>query len=335
MKFYLRRITFYLITVWAAISINFLLPRLMPGDPAAIMIGKMRRATGGRELSPQVIQQIYTMLGADKNTSMWEQYVAYWGRLLHGDLGLSSTRYPYSVAELIGQALPWTLFMVGTATVISFVLGIFGGAWVGWKRGTWLDQLVPFTALLQSIPYFWLALILVAIFSVQLGLLPIIGAYDTFEFPSGSELSWAFVGSAMRYAFLQGLTIVISSVGGWLLGMRNMMVSTMSEDFVLTAEAKGLKPSRIRNRYVARNAAIPSLAGFSIALAFVVAGSIVTEQVFSYPGIGKLMIQAVQGLDYTLMQGVFLVITLTVLLANFLMDMLYGFIDPRVRNDNV
>ena len=332
MKFYLRRIAFYVITVWAAVSLNFLLPRMMPGDPAAIMIGKLRRASGGRELSPQVIEDIYALLGADRNTSPWEQYLAYWGRLLHGDLGLSSTRYPYPVVELIGNALPWTLFMVGTATVISFILGIVGGAWVGWKRGTWLDHLVPATALLQSIPYFWLALVLVAVFSVQLGWLPIVGAYDPFEFPSGPEWSWDFFVSALQHAFLPALTIVISSIGGWLLGMRNMMVSTMSEDFVVTAEAKGLRPSRIRDRYAARNAAIPSLAGFSIALAFVVAGSIVTEQVFSYPGIGKLMIQSVQGLDYTLMQGVFLVITLTVLAANFLMDLLYGLIDPRVRS---
>jgi peptide/nickel transport system permease protein len=332
MKFYLRRIAFYVITVWAAVSLNFLLPRMMPGDPAAIMIGKLRRASGGRELSPQVIEDIYALLGADKNTSPWDQYLAYWGRLLHGDLGLSSTRYPYPVVELIGNALPWTLFMVGTATVISFILGIVGGAWVGWKRGTWLDHLVPATALLQSIPYFWLALVLVAVFSVQLGWLPIVGAYDPFEFPSGPEWSWDFFVSALQHAFLPALTIVISSIGGWLLGMRNMMVSTMSEDFVVTAEAKGLRPSRIRDRYAARNAAIPSLAGFSIALAFVVAGSIVTEQVFSYPGIGKLMIQSVQGLDYTLMQGVFLVITLTVLAANFLMDLLYGLIDPRVRS---
>ena len=158
MRFYLRRVAFYVITIWAAVSLNFLLPRMMPGDPAAIMIGKLRRASGGRELSPQVIQDIYALLGAGNTTSPWQQYLAYWTRLLHGDLGLSSTRYPYPVLELIGNALPWTLFMVGLATVLSFVLGIAGGAFVGWKRGTWLDQLVPATSLLQSIPYFWLAL---------------------------------------------------------------------------------------------------------------------------------------------------------------------------------
>nr|WP_300150094.1 ABC transporter permease [Propionicimonas sp.] len=332
MPFYLRRVGFYLVTLWAAISLNFVLPRMMPGDPAAIMLGKLRRASGGRPLSEEAVRSVHLLLGADKTTPLWDQYLAYWGRMLTFDLGISSTRYPYTVSSLIASALPWTLVLVGTATLISFVLGIVVGAWVGWRRGTWLDHLVPVTTLLQSIPYFWLALVLVAVFSVQLGLLPIVGGYDVFGFPSGPEWSWAFVASAFEHAILPAVTIVISSVGGWLLGMRNMMVSTMSEDYVLTAEAKGLRPGRIRDRYAARNAAIPSLAGFGIALAFVVAGSIVMEQVFSYPGIGKLMIQAVQNLDYALMQGVFLVITLTVLLANFVMDLIYGWIDPRVRS---
>jgi len=321
MSFYLRRVAFYLVTLWAAISLNFLLPRLLPGDPAKIMLGKLRRANGGRPLSEETVQAITSILGAEKGMSLWDQYLAYWGRLLHGDLGVSSTRYPAPVADLIASALPWTIILVGVATVISFLLGVVVGAWVGWRRGTWLDHLVPVTTVFQSIPYFWLALVLVAVFAVQLGLFPIVGGYDVFAFPAGPEWSWAFVGS------------VLSSVGGWLLGMRNMMVSTMSEDYVVTAEAKGLRPGRIRSRYAGRNAAIPSLAGFGITLGFVVAGSIVMEQVFSYPGIGKLMIQAVQGLDYALMQGVFLVITLTVLAANFFMDLIYGFIDPRVRHN--
>lgn len=330
MSFYARRIGFYLVTLWAAVSLNFFLPRLLPGDPAAIMLGKLRRANGGRPLSEETIASIHAILGQGGG-SLWEQYLAYWGRLFAGDLGVSSTRYPTPVVELIGGALPWTVVLVGTATVISFILGIAIGAWVGWKRGTWLDQLIPATTMLQSIPYFWLALVLVAVFSVQLGLLPIVGGYDVFGFPDGPEWSGAFLGSAIVHAILPAITIVLSSVGGWLLGMRNMMVSTMSEDYVVTAEAKGLRPGRIRTRYAARNAAIPSLAGFGIALGFVVAGSIVMEQVFSYPGIGKLMIQSVQGLDYALMQGVFLVITLTVLAANFVTDLVYGFIDPRVR----
>jgi peptide/nickel transport system permease protein len=330
MKFYARRIGFYVVTLWATISLNFLLPRLLPGDPADIMIAKMQRAGG--EISETQIRNIKALLGGT-DQSMWEQYVNYWSRLLQGDLGISITKYPTPVVDLIGAALPWTVILVGLATLISFILGVGIGAWVGWRRGTWVDHLVPFTTVLQSIPYFWLALVLIAVFSVGLGWFPIIGGYDVFEFPEGPEWSWAFISNAIYHGFLPALTIVLSSVGGWLLGMRNMMVSTVSEDYIVTAEAKGLKPMRILRTYATRNAAIPSIAGFSISLGFVVAGSIVMEQVFTYPGVGKLMIQSVQNSDYALMQGVFLVITIAVLAANFIMDLVYGFIDPRARHN--
>lgn len=330
MKFYARRIAFYVVTLWATISLNFLLPRLLPGDPADILLAKMQRAGG--EINETTVRNIKTLLGGD-TSSMWDQYVAYWGRMLQGDLGVSITKYPAPVTDLIAAALPWTVILVGLATVISFVLGVGIGAWVGWRRGTWVDHLVPFTTVLQSIPYFWLALVLVAIFSVALGWFPIFGGYDVWAFPEGPEWSWAFIGSAVYHGFLPALTIVLSSVGGWLLGMRNMMVSTVSEDYIVTAEAKGLKPVRILRTYATRNAAIPSIAGFGISLGFVVAGSIVMEQVFTYPGIGKLMIQSVQNSDYALMQGVFLVITIAVLAANFIMDIVYGFIDPRARHN--
>lgn len=330
MKFYARRIGFYAVTLWATISLNFLLPRLMPGDPADIMISKLQRAGG--EVSETTIRNIKLLLGSD-DSSLWEQYLGYWGRMFQGDLGVSVTRYPTPVTEMIAEALPWTLVLVGTATIISFILGVGLGAWAGWKRGTWVDHIIPATTILQSIPYFWLALVLVSVFATGLGLFPIFGGYDVFEFPDGPEFSWAFIADAARHALLPAITIVLSSVGGWLFGMRNMMVSTLAEDYITTAEAKGLRPRRILTTYAARNAAIPSIAGFSITLGFVVAGSIVMEQVFTYPGVGKLMFQAVTNSDYALMQGVFLVITIAVLAANFFMDLVYGFIDPRARQN--
>ncbi|UJP11560.1 ABC transporter permease [Microbacterium sp. KUDC0406] len=331
MKFYARRIGFYAFTLWAAISLNFLLPRLMPGDPADIMIAKMQRAGG--EVSESTIRNIKMLLGGD-DAPLWQQYFQYWGQMFRGDLGVSVTKFPTPVSELIADALPWTLILVGTATIISFVLGLVLGAWTGWKRGTWVDHLIPATTVLQSIPYFWLALILVFIFAVTLGWFPMFGGYDVFEFPDGPEASWAFFADAFRHAILPAITIVISTAGGWLFGMRNMMVSTLAEDYVVTAEAKGLRPRRIMTTYAARNAAIPSIAGFSITLGFVVAGSIVMEQVFTYPGIGKLMFQAVTNNDYALMQGLFLVITIAVLGANFFMDLVYGFVDPRARQND-
>ncbi|MDR2998988.1 MAG: ABC transporter permease [Microbacterium sp.] len=330
MKFYLRRIGFYAVTLWAAISLNFLLPRLMPGNPADIMIAKMQRA--GQDVSEDTIRNIKQLLGGD-DTPLWQQYLNYWNQILHGDLGVSVVAYPEPVTSLIGAALPWTLLLVGTATVISFILGVGLGAWAGWKRGTWVDNIIPATTILQSIPYFWMALILVSVFAVGLGWFPIFGGYDVFTYPDGPEWSWAFIQDALAHAILPAITIVVSSVGGWLFGMRNMMVSTLSEDYIVTAEAKGLRPRRIMGMYAARNAAIPSIAGFSITLGFVVAGSIVMEQVFTYPGVGRLMFQAVISKDYALMQGVFLVITIAVLAANFFMDLIYGFVDPRARQN--
>lgn len=196
-----------------------------------------------------------------------------------------------------------------------------------------MDNIIPATTLMQSVPYFWIAMLLVYFLAVGAGWFPSLWGYDVRAFKAGPEMSWAFVGSVVKHGSLPALTIVISSVGGWLLGMRNMMVSTLAEDYITTAEAKGLKPRRIFMAYAVRNAAMPSFAGFAITLGFVVAGSVVMEQVFTYPGIGKLLIQSVQNSDYSLMQGVFLVITLSVLVANFLMDMFYGLIDPRARHN--
>ncbi|WP_019147392.1 ABC transporter permease [Timonella senegalensis] len=328
MKYYLRRITFYVITLWAAISLNFLIPRLMPGDARTIFVDKLLRKGG--EITPAMEKSIDLLFGAS-DASIWQQYFEYWGKLFQGDLGVSLTKFPAPVTELIGSALPWTLALVGLATIISFILGVGIGAFAGWKRGTAADGIIPGMTLMQSVPYFWLALILISVFSVNLAIFPIIGGYSLRDFPAGPEMTWEFMKSAIYHGTLPAITIVLASVGGWVLGMRNMMVSTLSEDYITTAEAKGLKRSRVFFWYATRNAALPSLAGFGISLGFVVAGSIVMEQVFTYPGIGKLMINAVQDKDFALMQGVFLVITLTVLAANFIMDLIYGFIDPRAR----
>jgi peptide/nickel transport system permease protein len=218
--------------------------------------------------------------------------------------------------------------LVGISTILAAGLGVLLGAIVGWKPGSWLDSLVPATTLLSAVPYFWLALLLVYVLSTLLGWFPVQGGYDVALTPGWNG---EFIGSAIRYGFLPALTIVLASIGGWLLGMRNMMVSTLSEDYVLTAQAKGLKPRTILRSYAARNAMLPSVAGFAISLGFVVSGSVITEQVFSYPGIGSKLLSAVTNNDYALMQGLFLFITLAVLGANLIVDLFYGLIDPRTR----
>lgn len=326
MNYVLRKLGFYLVALWAAVTLNFLIPRLMPGDPIDILLAKLEQRGG--EVDPTVRRSYELLLGTTGDEPLWRQYLDYLGKISQGDLGISISQYPARVSDVIGQSLPWTVVLVGLATLISFLLGVGLGAVVGWRPGSWLDGLVPVTTLLAAVPYFWLALVLVLIFASTLGWLPVQGGYDVVLDPGWSL---AFIGSAIQYGLLPAVTIVLSSIGGWLLGMRNMMVSTLSEDYILTAQAKGLRNRRIMTVYAARNAVLPSVAGFAISLGFVVGGSLIAEQVFSYPGIGFKLLMAVQNNDYALMQGIFLVITLAVLGANLLVDLLYGVIDPRTR----
>ncbi|MBL1068762.1 ABC transporter permease [Streptomyces sp. 7-21] len=329
MRYYARKLGFYLVALWAALTLNFFIPRLMPGNPVDTLLAKLQQRGGS--VDPAVRESYELLLGTDTGEPLWHQYAAYLGNLLRGDLGVSVSAFPEDVSYVISQSLPWTVALVGIATLLSFLLGVTLGAIVGWKRGTWLDSLVPATTVLSAVPYFWLALILVLVFSSQLGWFPLLQGYDV---TLTIGWNWEFIQSALYHGTLPALTIVISSVGGWLLGMRNMMVSTMDEDYVLTARAKGLRNRRIMTRYAARNAVLPSVAGFAVSLGFVVAGSIITEQVFSYPGIGGKLLQAVENNDYALMQGIFLVITIAVLGANLVVDLLYGLIDPRTRAEN-
>jgi peptide/nickel transport system permease protein len=326
MGYYLRKFAFYLVALWAAVTLNFFIPRMMPGDPVDILMAKLQQRGGSVE--PGARRAYELLLGADSDEPLFRQYLSYLGNMLRGDFGISVSDFPTPVSTVIATSLPWTITLVGVATVLAVLLGLVLGMFVGWRRGTWLDSLVPATTVLSAVPYFWLALLLVAGLGSALGWFPLIGGYDVVLTPGWNG---EFVRSAVYHGVLPALTIVISSAGGWLLGMRNMMVSTMAEDYVLTARAKGLAERRVMLWYAARNAVLPSVAGFAISLGFVVAGSIITEQVFAYPGIGSKLLQAVQNNDYALMQAIFLVITVAVLAANFAVDLLYGVIDPRTR----
>jgi peptide/nickel transport system permease protein len=326
-RFLLRKVGFYLIAAWVALTLNFLLPQLIPGNPVEVLIAKMQQAGP----TPPDEAQILTKLLGLGTGNIFQKYWGYLDSLAHLRLGLSVSDFPTPVTTEISSSIYWTLILVGTATVISFVLGIVLGTLAGWKRGTKLDAIIPATTLLTAMPYFWFGLILVYVFATNVfHILPASNGYNT-----NSSLvpgwSWAFFGSAVQHAILPALSIIVTSVGGWLLGMRNMMVATLSDDYVVAAEAKGLRSSRIMIGYAARNAVLPSISGFAISLGFVVSGAIAMEYVFSYPGIGFKLVQAVGSDDYPLMQGIFLVITLAVLAANLIVDLLYGIIDPRTR----
>ncbi|MEC5183908.1 peptide/nickel transport system permease protein [Cryobacterium sp. MP_3.1] len=323
MRFFLRRTAFYAFTAWAAITINFFLPRMMKGDPVSAYLQKNQ----GR-ISPEAIDSLRTLFGLDSNKSMFEQYLDYWQLLFSGDLGRSFSKGLAPVTDVIASAIPWTVGLVGIATVISFVVGTAIGAFIGWRRGSRADGIVPVATFFSTVPYFWMGLIAIAIFSTTLGWFPASHAYDKGTQPS---LTLEFAGQVIQHGFLPALTLVIGSLGGWILGMRNMMITVLDEDYVTVAQAKGLKPSRVLVNYAARNASLPQLSSFAMSLGFIVGGTLVMELVFSYPGAGKLLLDATTAKDYPLMQGLFLVITLAVLVANILADVAYAILDPRTR----
>jgi peptide/nickel transport system permease protein len=327
MRYYLRKLGFYLVAAWIAVTLNFLLPRLVQGNPVEIILAKTR---GQAPLPPSAKRALELQFGVSHDPLI-VQYWHYLQNIVTGNFGLSVTFYPTPVSTVIGQALPWTLVLVGLATVISYLMGVLFGSYLGWRRGTWTDGLLPFSTFVSAIPYFWLAIILVFIFGSTLGWFPVSGGYDPSTLPG---FNWPFLGSAIYYGILPAFTIVLASVSAQVLSTRNMMVSTMAEDYVTTARAKGLRPRRVFGSYAMRNALLPSVAGFALSLGFIVNGSVVTESVFNYPGVGFTLLQAVQNQDYPLMQGLFLVITLAVLGANLAVDVVYGFIDPRTRLAN-
>ena len=323
MRFLLRRLGFYVVAIWIAITLNFLLPRLMPGDPVQQLFARTKQ-----QANPQSIAAMRAAFGVDTHASLLAQYGTYLSDVLHGNLGTSITYFPDTVSSVIRSALPWTLALVGTATIISFVVGTLLGIFTAWRRGTWVDHLLPISAFFSAIPYFWLGAVAIFIFAEKLGWFPLSGAYNPNISPS---FSWDFISSALNYGILPALTIIVSSLSGWLLGMRNVMLTTMPEDYVLLAQAKGLSNRRVIFSYAARNAMLPNLSSFALSVGFVVGGAILTEIVFSYPGVGYVLYQAVTNQDFPLMQGLFLIITVMVLLANLLADLAYIALDPRTR----
>lgn len=323
MRHLLRRISFYLVALWASITINFLIPRLAPGDPTGVLMARFQ----GR-MSPQAIYSLQLQFGIS-NDPLWIQYGRYLVNLLHGDLGTSFTYFPTPVATVLAQEVPWTLALVGVSVIISFTLGTLIGVLIAWRRGSLMDSILPpFLTFFSAIPYFWLALIALYVLAYTLNWFPLNGGYDT-SVTVGPNID--FLTSAITHALLPALTIVLASIAGWMLNMRNSMITTLTEDYVLLAEAKGLSEVRVMLAYAARNAILPNVTGFALSLGFVVGGSLLTEVVFSYPGIGYALLQAAQNSDYPLLQGIFLLIAVAVLGANFIADLAYVALDPRVR----
>jgi len=322
MPFILRRLGFYVVAAWVALTVNFFLPRWVPGNAVEAIMSKFP------SLQPAAYHALEAMLGVGNGGSIWHQYGSYLVDVLHLNFGISSSEYPAHVSTLLAQTIPWTLVLVGTATVIAFFLGTLLGILAGWRHGGWLERLLPGLMFLQAIPYFFLALLLLYLLAVNVHIFPMGQGYAGGLIPGWN---WSFISSAFFHSLLPAFTIVITSVAGWMLQMRNVMITTIGEDYVLAAQAKGLRNRRVIFSYAARNALLPQLQGFGLALGFVVSGAIVMEIVFSYPGIGLLLLNSVTSDDYPLTQAIFLVITFAVLIANLIVDLVIVAVDPRVR----
>jgi peptide/nickel transport system permease protein len=324
MRYLLSRVGFYLVALWGSLTINFLLPRLAPGDPASSLLSRM-----SGQLTPAQLNAIKVIYGVNTHASLARQYLSYLNELIHGNLGISTAYFPTPVSTVIESAIWWTVLLGVSSLVIGFALGVGLGILVAWRRATVVDSVVtPSTVFMASVPYFWLATAAVFVFGIKLNWLPVSHSYNIEQIPS---FTWSFISDVAVHAVLPVATIVAVSVGNWLIVMRSSMISVLSEDYITMATAKGLSPLRIALNYGARNALLPVTTSAGIAVGFIVSGALLTEVVFSYSGVGYLLYTAVEGLDYPLIQGLLLIITVGVLGANLLVDLAYVLLDPRVR----
>jgi len=320
---WLAQVGLYVLTVWAVLTLNFLLPRVMPGDP----IAALQDPASTRYLAdPDARARLAAYYGLDR--PLIEQYRRYLIGVAAWDLGWS-IRLNAPVAELIGTHLPWTLLLTVPSLLIASAISILAGTHAGWVRGSAADRglLVAFTAL-HTLPVFFVGVLALLLFGVRLGWFPLAGS--TTPFRSGVTAWWR-VGDIVRHWALPAATLTTELLGARFLLMRNSMVATLGEDYMLVARAKGLPERAVKYRHGLRNAILPFVTALSAQLGFAVAGAIFIETLFAYPGMGRLMFEAVGARDYPVLEGVFLVIALSVLSINLLTDLAYGRLDPRAR----
>jgi peptide/nickel transport system permease protein len=324
MKFLLKRLSFYGLAAFFAVTLNFLLPRLMPGDAAGAMFARFQ----GR-LSPEALEALRRAFGTGGGP-LYQQYFKYVWDLLHGDFGISINQFPAPVIDVVWTGLGWTVLVAGTALLLGFILGTGLGVAAGWRRGGLLDSVLPpALAFIGAFPYFWLAMGMLFLFGFEWRWVPLRHAYSDGASP---EWSLTFFADVARHAALPVFTVIVATLGGWMMGMRSTMVSVLGTEYLALGRAKGLSVYRLAWRYAARNALLPNVTSLGMSLGFVLGGSLLTEVVFSYPGLGFLMVQAVRSQDFPVMQGLFLMITLAVLTANAAVDVVTTVIDPRTRS---
>jgi peptide/nickel transport system permease protein len=323
MAFLLRRLTFYIAAFLAAATINFFLPRVMPGDPIEMMF-----ASAGSELSLENLNALKLTFGFI-DAPLGEQYLRYLQSVFTGDLGRSIKYFPLPVTELLARALVWTVGLVGIATLVSFALGTMLGIMAAWRRGTLFDTVVSVLAIFSSsVPAVVVSLITLFVFGYTLGWFPNGYAADPMLDPA---FNWAYASSVLYHGTLPMLTMVIVLTGGFAVTMRNNMINLLGDDYIVMGRAKGLSDSNVMIWYAARNALLPTVSSLAIAVGAVLSGSLITEVVFNYPGLGNTLYQGILARDYPVIQGQLLIMTAAMLVANFTVDLSYVLLDRRLK----
>src|SRR5437868_6923697 len=321
MRYLARRGGLFLVTLWAALTVNFIIPRVMPGNEADAVLATFRG------INPAARHALQIQFGTNTHQSVLADYGDYLHNIFSGQFGLTAQGVP--VMSEIGSKLPWTLGLVGITTIIAFAIGTTVGIYSAWRRGGRLDAILPPTLFITStVPVFFVGLLLIYVFAIKLGWFPLGGNYSIGTTPAFSA---SFIGDVLKHAVLPGLSLVVVTAGLWVYSMRNNMITTIAEDYVKTARAKGLRTQRMMYDYAARNAILPNLTGFAMQLGYVLGGAIVIEYLFSYPGLGYLFYTASTNHDLPLMEGLFLFYTLAVLVCVLIADLLTAVLDPRTR----
>jgi peptide/nickel transport system permease protein len=326
LSYVLKRLGMFLLTVWMGATIIFIVPRLAPGDPVTATIGRMISQGGSVENSDQLIEAWRERFGLDQSLPI--QYIRYLGNLARFDTGYSLAFFPAEVDDLVAKAMPWTLFLVSIATIISFFAGNAVGALMAWRPiPRWIRQVLPASIVFTAIPPFMLGILLIYVFAFELELLPFAGAYDRSLTPG---LNLAFILSVLEHAILPATAIVLTTMGFWALGMRGMMITIDGQDYMVLAEAKGLRPGRIFTRYGIRNGILPQMTALALTLGSIAAGSVIVEYIFTYPGMGYLLYQGIINSDFNLVAGIVFYLIMGVSLAVLILDLAYPLIDPRI-----
>jgi len=325
-RYLVERTIVFILTILTALTLIFLIPRMVPGDPLAVYYDNLRDA-GAQIGAEKMIEEYRAMLGLDKD--LFTQYINYLLSILRGDLGYSIARFPAKVSDLIMAALPWSIGLLAVSLTLSWAVGTIIGAFAGWTKRKRLASVIGNIALFLSIiPYYIFAILLIFIFAYTLRIFPSGGGYSPGVIPS---ISPGFILNVIWHATLPALSIIISELTWWLLSMRAMITTVKGEDFIVLAEAKGLPERRIMWNYAVKNSILPQVTGLAINISRVFAGALITEVVFRYPGLGTLIATAITSLDYFLIQGTIVFSIIAVTTANYVIELLYPLLDPRIR----